>query len=49
MKTIYIIDLKFKGNEDAGYLVPLEQDFNIPFEAKRIFYTYNVYFESNRG
>lgn len=49
MKTSYIIDLKIKGNEDVGYLVPLEQDFNIPFEAKRIFYTYNVSFESNRG
>lgn len=49
MKTSYIIDLKTKGNKDMGYLVPLEEDFNIPFEVKRIFYTYNVPFESNRG
>lgn len=49
MKTSYIIDLKIKGNKDIGYLVPLEQDFNISFEVKRIFYTYNVPFESNRG
>lgn len=49
MKTSYIIDLKIKGNKDKGYLVPLEEDFNIPFEVKRIFYIYNVPFKSNRG
>ena len=49
MKTSYIIDLKTKGNEEIGYLVPLEQHFNIPFEVKRIFYTYAVPTECNRG
>ena len=49
MKTSYIINLKNKGNEDIGYLVPLEYNINLPFEVKRIFYTYNVPSECNRG
>ena len=49
MKTSYIINLKNKGNENSGYLVPLEYNTNLPFEVKRIFYTYNVPYENNRG
>ena len=49
MKTSYIVNLKNKGNKDIGYLVPLEYNTNLPFEVKRIFYTYNVPYENNRG
>ena len=49
MKTSYITNLKNKGNKDIGYLVPLEYNTNLPFEIKRIFYTYNVPSECNRG
>lgn len=49
MKNTYKFDLNTFGNNDVGNLVPLEHNTNIPFEVKRIFYTYNVSFESNRG
>ena len=45
--------LKFKlnknGNHKDGFLIPLENDFNLPFKVKRIFYTYGVPTESGRG
>lgn len=41
--------LNKKGNEQTGFLVPLEQYTNLPFEVKRIFYTYCVPNESSRG
>lgn len=49
MKLTYKYNLNTKGTKDIGFLVPLELDENIPFEIKRIFYTYNVPSECNRG
>ncbi|MDY3959073.1 FdtA/QdtA family cupin domain-containing protein [Romboutsia timonensis] len=46
---IYKFNLNIKGTKDTGFLVPLELGENISFEIKRIFYTYGVPFESNRG
>ena len=36
-------------NENNGVLVPLEEDLNIPFNIKRIFYTYNIPQNQSRG
>lgn len=49
MKKIYKFDLNTFGNSKTGILVPLEYNTNLPFEIKRIFYTYNVPSECNRG
>ena len=49
MNSSYKFKLKKKGNHDIGFLMPLENNFNLPFEVKRIFYTYGVPTESNRG
>lgn len=49
MKYSYKFKLNKKGNGHIGFLIPLENDFNLPFEVKRIFYTYGVPIESNRG
>ena len=49
MKLTYKYNLNTKGTKDIGFLVPLELGENLPFEVKRIFYTYNVPSEGNRG
>lgn len=49
MKYSYKFKLSNKGNVETGFLVPLEFNTNIPFKIKRIFYTYYVPIESNRG
>lgn len=49
MKYSYKFKLNKKGNHGIGFLMPLENDFNIPFKVKRIFYTYDVPTGSNRG
>lgn len=49
MKQSYKFKLNKKGNHNIGFLIPLENDFNLPFEVKRIFYTYGVPRESIRG
>ena len=49
MNSSYKFALNKKGNYKIGFLIPLENDFNLPFEVKRIFYTYGVPSESNRG
>lgn len=49
MKFSYKLKLNKKGNHETGLLIPLENNFNLPFEVKRIFYSYDVPFESNRG
>ena len=49
MKFNYKFKLNNKGNLDTGFLVPLEFNANIPFKIKRIFYSYGVPNESNRG
>ena len=45
--TSYKFELNYK--ENGGILVPLEENFNIPFDIKRIFYTYNVHMDESRG
>lgn len=45
--TSYKFELNYK--ENGGILVPLEEKFNIPFDIKRIFYTYNVPMDEGRG
>ena len=49
MNSTYKFNLNAKGSKEIGFLVHLELRYNIPFKVKRIFYTYNVPFESNRG
>ena len=49
MKFSYKFKLHKKGNHEIGFLIPLENDFNLPFQVKRIFCTYDVPSESNRG
>lgn len=49
MNQSYKFKLSKKGNHEIGFLIPLENDFNLPFKVKRIFYTYDVPIESNRG
>ena len=49
MKSTYKFNLNVKGTKDKGFLVPLELGDNIPFEIKRIFYTYDVPYDSSRG
>lgn len=49
MKKCYKFELNSKGIENTGYLVPLELGYNLPFEVKRIFYTYGVPNEVSRG
>ena len=46
---VWKFNLNRKGNTEIGYLVPLEKNTNIPFEIKRIFYTYGVPNKSTRG
>lgn len=47
MFNSYKFELKEKNNN--GILVPLEENYNIPFEIKRIFYTYNIPSNKIRG
>lgn len=49
MKQSYKFKLNKKGNREIGFLIPLENDFNLPFQVKRIFYTYDIPIESSRG
>lgn len=49
MQNCYIIDFNSIGDESIGYLVALEQNKNIPFEVKRVYYTYNVPDNVERG
>lgn len=42
-------EFKLKSIERNGILVSLEEDFNIPFDVRRIFYTYDVPSEECRG
>ena len=51
MKTIE--DIKFYDlkdfDEENGHLVPIEQNIDIPFEIKRVFYVYGVNDKNVRG
>ena len=42
-------NLNKKGNNEVGYLIPLELNNNLYFLPKRIFYTYGVPTNGNRG
>lgn len=42
MENIDILEFNFIGSEDRGYLIALEENKNIPFDIKRVYYTYNV-------
>ena len=49
MKKVLKFNLRTIGNKKIGMLTPLEVGYNIPFEVKRIFYTYSTPFDSTRG
>lgn len=49
MNKIYKLNLNIFENNNKGILVPLQYNINIPFKVNRIFYIYNVPYESNRG
>ncbi len=49
MDNIYEINFRKIGNKEIGHLVPLEQYREIPFEIKRIYYTYGVPESVKRG
>jgi dTDP-4-dehydrorhamnose 3,5-epimerase-like enzyme len=38
----YLIDLKAIGSSDSGYLAVAENGKNMPFEIKRVFWSYNT-------
>lgn len=44
-----LIDFKKIGNKDIGFLTSLEGNRNVPFEIKRIYFTYNVPKGTKRG
>lgn len=48
MKNLFI-NIKTSGNSEIGYLSFFESNKDIPFEIKRVYYTYNVPIETVRG
>lgn len=49
MKNCRIINFKKIGNSDVGFLTALEENREIPFNIRRIYYVYNVPKEIKRG
>lgn len=49
MKNCYIVDFNSIGDDKRGYLVALEENKNIPFDIKRVYYTYGVPTDAERG
>jgi len=49
MKNCRIINFKKIGNSDVGFLTALEENREIPFNIKRVYYIYNVPKEIKRG
>ena len=49
MKNYRIINFKKIGNIDVGYLTALEENSEIPFNIRRVYYIYNVPKEIKRG
>ncbi|MGL5694285.1 MAG: sugar 3,4-ketoisomerase [Peptostreptococcaceae bacterium] len=49
MKGCYEIEFNSIGNNDIGYLVALEENNQIPFEIKRIYYSHSVPKDVVRG
>ena len=42
VESMFKFKLNTKGNSSIGYLVPLEVNCNLSFQAKRVFYIYGV-------
>ena len=38
MKNCYILEFNTIGYKEVGYLTPLEENKNIPFNIKRVYY-----------
>lgn len=49
MKNCRIINFKKIGNSNVGFLIALEENREIPFNIKRIYYVYTVPKEIKRG
>lgn len=49
MKNFRIINFKKIGNSDVGFLIALEENREIPFNIKRIYYIYTIPKEIKRG
>ena len=49
MNNFYMINFKSIGDEEKGYLVALQKSKEIPFEIKRVYYTYGVPMHTKRG
>ena len=49
MKNCRIINFKKIGNSNVGFLTALEENREIPFNIKRIYYVYTVPKEVKRG
>ena len=49
MKNYRIVNFKKIGNTDVGYLTALEENREIPFNIRRVYYVYNVPKEIKRG
>lgn len=49
MKNCRLLKFNCIGSRDRGYLVPIEENKNIPFEIKRVYYTYGVPIGTERG
>jgi dTDP-4-dehydrorhamnose 3,5-epimerase-like enzyme len=49
VENCYILDFNSIGNKKIGYLVALEENKNIPFDVKRVYYTYGVPSSVERG
>jgi len=49
MKNCRIINFKKIGNSDVGFLIALEENREIPFNIRRIYYVYTVPKEIKRG
>lgn len=49
MNNCKIIEFNKIGDEYGGYLVAIEDNLNIPFDIKRVYYTYGVKDNKIRG
>lgn len=49
MILLNIVNIKTNGNHNTGYLSFFESKKDIPFDIKRIYYTYDVPLDSKRG
>ncbi|MGB3368372.1 MAG: FdtA/QdtA family cupin domain-containing protein [Acidaminobacteraceae bacterium] len=49
MKNCYLINFDEIGNDENGYLIALEENKQIPFDIKRVYYTHRVPCDSKRG